>query len=130
MNGNESMYGDPYETALLEATERNAARSAALRKAPRTPLATPSHGVEDPGPGATGAFDMGQYAPQDVGLPAAVATPAPRPQGAPDYRAQALRLMEQAASAGEPTEEDKGESNRRLMLALTMGTMGGESFQP
>src|SRR5262245_57371318 len=116
MNG-ESIYGDPFETALLTATEQGRARSAALRKTPL--ISTPTHGVESPQPGA---FDQGQYAPQDVGLEPQTQTQPQQPTPAtPDYRGMALKAMQDASSAGEPTEEERGESNRKVLLALALG---------
>src|SRR5262245_23697306 len=122
MNGNESIYGDPaFEAGLLSLTDRNNARAARLRKQPL--ISTPTHGVGIPQPGA---FGQGQCEPQDVGL-----EPSPnRSAPTPDYRAQSLKLLEQAAAAGEPTEEERQEGNRKLVLALSMGMKGGETMQP
>src|SRR5262245_54282602 len=115
MNG-ESIYGDPFETALLTATEQGRARSAALRKTPL--ISTPTHGVESPQP-----------------------QPGADPRAAPDYRGKALELMQQASDLGEPREEDTRKladyarqrhegSNRDLLLGIALSSMGGESFAP
>src|SRR5262249_6721802 len=155
-----------------------------VRNVPRDPTSMPTSGI-DAGPAldadATGAYDAGQFSPQDVGLgrqqamsqnlrgipppapapvpapagpapsfagltaagipldrnapptgpmPPFAAGPAPAPNPVADYRAKALKAMQDAASAGEPTEEEKGESNRKLLLAMALGMKGGEAMQP
>src|SRR5262245_20331992 len=131
MNG--SLY-DPYEQELISATERNRARSSALRGKPLT--STPSSGVEMPKPGQTGAYDQEQFAPQDVGL-----TPSSAPPAQADYRSQALRLMKEAMELGEPREEDtqrlvnfakerEATANRNLVAGMILQTMGGSAFAP
>src|SRR5262245_3732129 len=99
---------DQYDDADLYAPQGQPVRPALRRQ----PLAsTPSHGVEGPQP-QPGASPLAQG-----------------PVPAPDYRARALAALDKSYTVG-PSDEEKADANRKLMLALALSVKGGEAFQP
>src|SRR5262245_377823 len=108
----------PLEMAL-DAPSPLAKQQALSQHVRRNPaLAMPTSGADpEASTGATAA----------PAPPAAPAAPAPRP--VLDYRQQALKTLEEAGNVG-PTEEERAEGNRKLVLALALGMKGGEGLQP
>lgn len=120
----------PFDMSLI-----NNARPA---PAPTPNMSRP--GDQPQGPVLKRAIQGAQPYSPDMTQAPAQAQAQPADGGAAEYRRRSLALLEQAGAQG-PTDEEKQAmieharqreegSNRKLMLALTLGSKGGESFKP